>query len=166
VGFKSEAALLMLVTFAMSGCVPFPTKTIEAPGIEGRLYRDGVPVENMNLKFSYNAEDACSVGDGSYFYETTTNDEGHFKIPIRTGWSFVRWAVPVHSFAYFNICFENNQGEKRWFYHSEYRTPTWAPSLKLHCEYDRLEKAPQKLKPGQYGFKREVCGIEYPWSQS
>ena len=131
--------------FILSGCVPFPTKNIDTPKIEGNLRSGTSGLGNYLIYVEYDVSDACSSHDLGDAVETVSDANGNFVLEPTYEWSAVRWAVPLDGLVYLSICIVAPDGMKKWAYLSHMRTPSWAPDIKLTCEYDSLLSEPVKI---------------------
>ena len=137
-----KAILVFLLGF-MTGCVPFPTKNIDTPKIEGNIYSDVGGLYGYSIFIAYDTSDACSTKKA---IKAVTDLNGHFVLPKSFKWSPVRWAVPLDGYAVFNLCVVSPTGLKKWAYASHIRTPSWAPDIKLSCFYEELLDKPVEIE--------------------
>lgn len=148
--------ILILVWGSLTACVPFPTKNIDTPRIEGIIHSDAGGLSDYAIYLAYNVSDACSSKGA---IESLTDDEGNFVLPQTHAWSLIRWAVPLDGYAVLNLCIVSPSGLKKWAYVSHIRTPSWAPDLMLSCDYETLLTNPveidsQKIYEIKYGCQR------------
>ena len=91
--------------------------------------------------------------------EAVTDFSGNFVFLPTYEWSLVRWAVPLDGIAFFNLCVVSPSGLKKWGYVSHIRTPSWAPDLRLSCDYEALSSNPveivtEKIYEIEHGCRR------------
>ncbi|WP_440904800.1 hypothetical protein ACMZOO_00820 [Catenovulum sp. SX2] len=145
VRYNTKIIITYIVSLALIGCVPFPTKNTVIPNLSGTLTQDGVGLSEYSVYLTYGSEDAC-LHERSI--STDTNKNGEFIFEKTQRWSLVRWAVPLDSIDYFNLCFVSPDGVKKWAYMSHMRTPAWAPDIKFVCSFESLLSSPQPIKSG------------------
>ena len=137
--------IAVVALFNLSGCVPFPTKNIDTPKIEGSLHSGTSELGQYLIYVAYDVSDACSSYDLGDAVETVSDARGNFVLEPTYEWSAVRWAVPLDGLVYLSICIVAPDGIKKWAYLSHMRTPSWAPDIKMTCEYDELLSEPVKI---------------------
>ncbi len=135
-------AILIFTLGFMTGCMPFPTKNVDTPKIEGNIYSDESELSGYSIFLAYDVSDACSTKKA---IKAITGLNGHFVFPQTFEWSLIRWAVPLDGYAVFNLCIVNPSGVKKWAYVSHIRTPSWAPDIKLSCSYEELLAKPEEI---------------------
>jgi hypothetical protein len=152
-----RSILIILLSSLALGCVPFPTKNIDTPKINGVLYSKGSVMSGYKVYLSYEVSDACSESNIDKSLSSETNSDGRFELLPTYKWSLVRWAVPLDGYADFNVCFVAPDGTKKWAYISHIRTPSWAPNLSLSCEMEDLLSVPlERNENKMFGFDK-VC---------
>ena len=141
--YLQKLASVIVVSFLLLGCVPFPTKNTEVPNVSGTLTDDGVGLSEYVVKIRYSSNDACSSNDS---IAVITDSDGVFSFKSTYKWSMIRWAVPMDSIDYFNLCFIAPNGAKRWAYISHFRTPSWAPDINVSCKINWLLAEPKEIE--------------------
>ena len=141
--FREAPRLLFILALGfLSACVPFPTKNVDTPKIDGNIHSDTGELGGYAIYLAYNVSDACASNQA---IKTVTDPAGNFILPATYEWSPVRWAVPLDGIAVFNLCIVSPSGLKKWAYGSHIRTPSWAPEISLSCDYDALSTKPAEI---------------------
>lgn len=108
--FGSTLGLTALLT---SACVPIPHFEQIAPAIEGQIFRNGNPAENVEIKLvDFDSIDNL-VNDGcnnAAFEETYTDSEGMFSVEETTEFELVMLAAD--SWENWALCFTFSDGAR------------------------------------------------------
>lgn len=150
----ARKVILIFALGSLTACVPFPTKNIDTPKIEGNIYSGTGGLSGYAIYLAYNVSDACSSNEA---IEAVTDFSGNFVFPPTHEWSLVRWAVPLDGIAFFNLCIVSPSGLKKWGYVSHIRTPSWAPDLRLSCNYEALSTNPVEIATEKMYEIEHVC---------
>ena len=138
--------LIIMLIFAVlvmaNGCAPIPTKKVFYPEIEGTLLENNIPLKNYTVSFSYCSRKSCFDDQWNVYQSVKTDDEGRFLIEEKRKWSLYRMAVPVTTIAYYSLSITSPSGQTRWYFASDLRTPDWAASKKLECDFSHLRREP------------------------
>ena len=151
----------VLIVPLVSACVPFPTKNVEVPRISGTLDAGREGAEGYEVVLAYGVGDACEVAEKGGSLSAITDSAGQFEFGPTYKWSLIRWAVPVDSIDYLNLCVTTPDGERKWGYITHIRTPAWAPNLELKCSYNSLLNSPMDAsKVSIYELKNTCSEIK------
>ena len=155
----SSTFKIFIVGFSVllvTACAPIPTKRVVYPEITGELWANDTPASNYKVNFSYSTKDACSDIDSAISQSVKTDENGKFVINEKLSWSMFRMVVPADGYAHYNLCVVSPREQRRWFYSSELRTPEWAGTVNIKCDFDQMLTEPSNLN-GALRFKEFGC---------
>lgn len=79
---------LFSVAAALSACVPFPHYALISPTVDGRVHRNGRPIDNANVYIEHppGGQPKCSPTGR---VATRTGSDGHFRFDMRKELRFI-----------------------------------------------------------------------------